>query len=80
LHQISSGRPRACSQAVGRELECDSFVGLDAIRQPPWQSELSMSVASRPRKQDWGRRPLLLIGFAALPIRALGFALIPRHR
>jgi hypothetical protein len=24
--------------------------------------------------QDWGRRPLLLIGFAALPIRALGFA------
>ncbi len=26
--------------------------------------------------QDWGRRPLLLIGFAALPIRALGFALI----
>ena len=28
------------------------------------------------RAQDWGRRPLLLIGFAALPIRALGFALI----
>jgi MFS family permease len=26
--------------------------------------------------QDWGRRPLLLTGFAALPIRALGFALI----
>ena len=26
--------------------------------------------------QDWGRRPLLFIGFAALPIRALGFALI----
>jgi predicted MFS family arabinose efflux permease len=26
--------------------------------------------------RDWGRRPLLLIGFAALPIRALGFALI----
>jgi MFS family permease len=26
--------------------------------------------------QGWGRRPLLLIGFAALPIRALGFALI----
>ena len=26
--------------------------------------------------QNWGRRPLLLIGFAALPIRALGFALI----
>jgi MFS family permease len=26
--------------------------------------------------QSWGRRPLLLIGFAALPIRALGFALI----
>ena len=25
------------------------------------------------RAQDWGRRPLLLIGFAALPIRALGF-------
>jgi MFS family permease len=28
------------------------------------------------RAQEWGRRPLLLIGFAALPIRALGFALI----
>jgi MFS family permease len=28
------------------------------------------------RAQDWGRRPLLVIGFAALPIRALGFALI----
>jgi MFS family permease len=27
------------------------------------------------RAQDWGRRPLLLIGFAALPIRTLGFAL-----
>ena len=26
--------------------------------------------------QSWGRRPLLLIGFAALPIRTLGFALI----
>jgi MFS family permease len=26
---------------------------------------------------DWGRRPLLLIGFGALPIRALLFALIP---
>jgi MFS family permease len=26
--------------------------------------------------QSWGRRPLLLIGLAALPIRALGFALI----
>ena len=26
--------------------------------------------------QSWGRRPLLLIGFAALPIRASGFALI----
>jgi hypothetical protein len=26
--------------------------------------------------QSWGRRPLLLIGFAALPVRALGFALI----
>jgi MFS family permease len=25
--------------------------------------------------QGWGRRPLLFIGFAALPIRALGFAL-----
>src|SRR4029077_14330221 len=24
--------------------------------------------------QGWGRRPLLLIGFAALPIRAMGFA------
>ena len=30
------------------------------------------------RAQDWGRRPLLLIGFAALPIRALGFALDQR--
>jgi MFS family permease len=28
------------------------------------------------RAKTWGRRPLLLIGFAALPIRALGFALI----
>ena len=28
------------------------------------------------RAQSWGRRPLLLIGFAALPIRALCFALI----
>jgi MFS family permease len=28
------------------------------------------------KAQNWGRRPLLLIGFAALPIRALGFALI----
>jgi MFS family permease len=28
------------------------------------------------RAQSWGRRPLLLIGFAALPIRALGFTLI----
>jgi MFS family permease len=26
--------------------------------------------------QGWGRSPLLLIGFAALPIRAMGFALI----
>ena len=26
---------------------------------------------------DWGRRPLLLIGFGALPIRALLFALMP---
>jgi MFS family permease len=26
------------------------------------------------RANTWGRRPLLLIGFAALPIRALGFA------
>jgi MFS family permease len=28
------------------------------------------------RAQSWGRRPLLLIGFAALPIRAVGFSLI----
>src|SRR4029077_5820314 len=28
------------------------------------------------KAQNWGRRTLLLIGFAALPIRALGFALI----
>ena len=28
------------------------------------------------RAQSWGRRPLLLTGFAALPIRALCFALI----
>jgi MFS family permease len=28
------------------------------------------------RAQGWGRRPLFLIGFAALPIRALGFALV----
>jgi MFS family permease len=28
------------------------------------------------RAQSWGRRPLLLIGFAVLPIRAIGFAVI----
>jgi MFS family permease len=27
------------------------------------------------RAQSWGRRPLLLIGFAVLPVRALGFGL-----
>jgi len=27
--------------------------------------------------KSWGRRPLLLVGFAALPVRALLFALIP---
>jgi MFS family permease len=29
------------------------------------------------RAQDWGRKPLLLIGFAALPVRAVLFVLAP---
>jgi predicted MFS family arabinose efflux permease len=29
------------------------------------------------RAQEWGRRPLLLIGFAALPVRGLLFATLP---
>jgi len=29
------------------------------------------------RAQDWGRRPLLVLGFAALPVRGLLFAMVP---
>jgi MFS family permease len=29
------------------------------------------------RAQQWGRRPLLLIGFAALPVRGVLFAIVP---
>jgi predicted MFS family arabinose efflux permease len=29
------------------------------------------------RAQQWGRRPLLLVGFAALPVRGVLFAIVP---
>jgi MFS family permease len=63
-------------EALVRMSETDSSLVISALIIVP-QIIVALAAPSVGRQaQDWGRRPLLLIGFAALPIRALGFALI----
>jgi MFS family permease len=63
-------------EILARKSQAHSSLVISALIIVP-QIIVSLMVPSVGRQaQDRGRRPLLLIGFAALPIRALGFALI----
>jgi MFS family permease len=65
--------PLASEALVGIS-EANSSIVISALVIVP-QIIVALTAPSVGRQaQDWGRRPLLLIGFAALPIRALGFA------
>jgi predicted MFS family arabinose efflux permease len=59
-----------------RKSQTDSSLVISALIIVPQIIVAVMAPWVGRRAQDWGRRPLLVIGFAALPIRALGFALI----
>jgi MFS family permease len=64
------------SEALVRVSETDSSLVISALIIVPQIIVTLMAPGVGRQAQDWGRRPLLLIGFAALPIRALCFALI----
>jgi MFS family permease len=63
-------------EALVHESQTGSSLILSALIIVPLIVVALMAPWAGRRAQSWGRRPLLLIGFAALPIRALGFALI----
>jgi MFS family permease len=63
-------------EALVRMSETDSSLVISALIIVPQIIVALMAPSVGRQAQVWGRRPLLLIGFAALPIRALGFALI----
>jgi MFS family permease len=63
-------------EALVHESQAGSSLILSALIIVPQILVALMAPWAGRRAQSWGRRPLLLIGFAALPIRALGFALI----
>jgi MFS family permease len=63
-------------EALVRRSETDSSVVISALIIVPQVIVALMAPWVGRQAESWGRRPLLLIGFAALPIRALGFALI----
>jgi MFS family permease len=63
-------------EALVRMSKTDSSLVISALIIVPQIIVTLMAPTVGRQAQDWGRRPLLLIGLAALPIRALGFALI----
>jgi MFS family permease len=63
-------------EVLVRKSQADSSLAISALIIVPQIIVALMARWVGREAQDWGRRPLLLIGFAALPIRALGFALI----
>ena len=63
-------------EALVRMSQMDSSLIISALIIVPQVLVALMAPWAGRQAQSWGRRPLLLIGFAALPIRALGFALI----
>jgi MFS family permease len=63
-------------EAMVRRSETDSSLVISALVIVPQIIVALMAPWIERQAENWGRRPLLLIGFAALPIRALGFALI----
>ena len=63
-------------EALVHESQRDSSLVISALIIVPEVIVALMAPWAGQRAQSWGRRPLLLIGFAALPIRALSFALI----
>jgi predicted MFS family arabinose efflux permease len=63
-------------EALVRMSKTDSSLVISALIIVPQIIVALMAPTVGRQAQDWGRRPLLLIGLAALPIRAMGFALI----
>jgi MFS family permease len=63
-------------EALVRTSQMDSSLIISALIIVPQVLVALMAPWVGRQAQSWGRRPLLLIGFAALPIRAFGFALI----
>ena len=64
------------SEILVRKSQAHSSLVISALIIVPQIIVALMAPLVGRQAQGWGRRPLLLIGFAALPIRALGFALI----
>ena len=64
------------SEALVRKSETDSSLVISALIIVPQVIVVFIAPWVGRQAQRWGRRPFLLIGFAALPIRALGFALL----
>jgi MFS family permease len=63
-------------EALVRMSQMDSSLVISALIIVPQVLVALMAPWVGRQAQSWGRRPLLLIGFAALPIRALCFALV----
>ena len=63
-------------EALVRTSKTDSSLIISALIIVPQVLVALMAPWAGRQAQSWGRRPLLIIGFAALPVRALGFALI----
>ena len=63
-------------EALVRTSKTDSSLVISALIIVPQIIVALMAPWVGRQAQDWGRRPLLVIGFAALPLRALGFALV----
>ena len=63
-------------EALVRRSETDSSLVISALIIVPQVIVAFIAPWVGRQAQSWGRRPLLLFGFAALPIRALGFALL----
>jgi MFS family permease len=63
-------------EALVHETQIGSSLIISALIVVPQIVVALMAPRAAGLARSWGRRPLLLIGLAALPIRALGFALI----
>jgi MFS family permease len=63
-------------EALVQQVQADSSLVISALIIVPQVIVALMAPWVGRRAQSWGRRPLLLIGFAALPLRALGFSLV----